>query len=154
MRILTVAILLTFIFCTVSVNGKPEPRASFSLELKGGEPCLLEKRVRILLDGEPANPDSPDPWDDHGRAQMLSLLTRGWWCDAYPASECALGTFSVDADGYLRVGQQRYLAAMLHHLSDGEKRAFDAVTRGQTLQTRIFRGDEDEAAGAPPATRE
>ena len=91
---------------------------------------------------------SGDGWNDHGQWKILGLMSQGWWCDAYPASECALGTFAVDADGYLRVGGQRYLAVMLHNLSEGEKRAFDAVAKGRELKTRVFGGDEDKAAGA------
>ena len=90
---------------------------------------------------------SGDGWNDHGQWKILKLMSQGWWCDAYPASECGLGTFTVDGDGYLRVGQQRYLAVMLHNLSAGEKRAFDAVVKGRALKTRIFGGDEDKAVG-------
>ena len=90
---------------------------------------------------------SGDGWNDHGQWKILKLMSQGWWCDAYPASECGLGTFTVDGDGYLRVGQQRYLAVMLHNLSAGEKRALDAVVKGRALKTRIFGGDEDKAVG-------
>jgi hypothetical protein len=88
---------------------------------------------------------SGDGWNDHGKWKILALMSQGWWCDAYPASECGLGTFTVDGDGYLRVGQQRYIAVMLHNLSAGERRAFDAVVKGRALKTRIFGGDEDKA---------
>ena len=88
---------------------------------------------------------SGDGWNDHGKWKILALMSQGWWCDAYPASECSLGTFSVDAEGYLRVGQQRYLAVMLHNLSTGEKDAFDAIVKGHTIKTRILGGDEDKA---------
>ena len=88
---------------------------------------------------------SGDGWNDHGQWKILKLMSQGWWCDAYPASECGLGTFAVDQDGYLRVGQQRYLAVMLHNLTAGERRAFDAVVKGHALKTRIFGGDEDKA---------
>ena len=87
-------------------------------------------------------------WNDHGEWKILALMSQGWWCDAYPASECGLGTLTVDGDGYLRVGQQRYLAVMLHNLSDGEKRAFDAIMNGRTLKTRIFGGNEGAAVRA------
>ena len=90
---------------------------------------------------------SGDGWNDHGQWKILKLMSQGWWCDAYPASECGLGTFTVDGDGYLRVGQQRYLAVMLHNLSTGEKGTFDAVVKGHALKTRIFGGDEDKAVG-------
>ena len=90
---------------------------------------------------------SGDGWNDHGQWKILKLMSQGWWCDAYPASECSLGTFTVDGEGYLRVGQQRYLAVMLHNLSADEKGAFDAVVKGQALKTRIFGGDEDKAVG-------
>ena len=90
---------------------------------------------------------SGDGWNDHGQWKILALMAQGWWCDAYPASECGLGTLTVDGDGYLRVGQQRYLAVMLHNLSAGERRAFDAVVKGHALKTRIFGGDEDKAVG-------
>ena len=90
---------------------------------------------------------SGDGWNDHGQWKILKLMSQGWWCDAYPASECGLGTFTVDGDGYLRVGQQRYLAVMLHNLSAGEKGAFDAIVKGHALKTRIFGGDEDKTVG-------
>ncbi len=91
---------------------------------------------------------SGDGWNDHGKRNILKLMAQGWWCDAYPASECGLGTFAVDGDGYLRVGSQRYLAVMLHNLSAGEKGAFDAAVKGCALKTRVFGGDEVEAVGA------
>ena len=90
---------------------------------------------------------SGDGWNDHGQWKILKLMSQGWWCDAYPASECGLCTFTVDGEGYLRVGRQRYLAVMLHHMSAGERRAFDAVVKGRALKTRIFGGDEDKAVG-------
>ena len=105
----------------------------------------VDSPVAFLFGHERLVDWSGDAWNDHGERQILGLLSQGWWCDAYPASECAIGTFSVDADGYLRVGQQRYLAAMLHNLSGGERRAFDAIVGGRTLKTRIFGGDEGDA---------
>ena len=84
-------------------------------------------------------------WNDHGRAHVFELLKRGWWCDAYPASEFALGTFTVDADGWLRVGQQRYLALATRHLRASEKAALDALVKGKALKTKLF-AVEDSAA--------
>lgn len=77
-------------------------------------------------------------WNDHGRAQVVSLLSKGWWGDAYPASEFANGTFSVDDEGWLCVGQQRYRAVALWHLRPSEKTAFDALLKGRVLKTKIF----------------
>ncbi|MBQ0031976.1 MAG: hypothetical protein KBT68_04150, partial [bacterium] len=46
--------------------------------------------------------DWTDPaFCDCGRAQIAALMTKGWWVDAFPASEFALGTFSVDGEGWI-----------------------------------------------------
>lgn len=140
-----------------------ESRVRKSLDLLAPGNVTAQSRVRLPSLISRAQVDSPvafvfgherlvdwsgDAWNDHGERQILGLLTQGWWCDAYPASECALGTFTVDADGYLRVGQQRYLAALLHNLSDGEKRAFEAIAGGRALKTRVFGGNEGDAVRA------
>ena len=137
-----------------------ERRKRLSLDLLAAENATAQSRVRLpnLISRAPV--DSPiafvfgheklmdwscDGWDDHGGRQMLSLLSQGWWCDAYPASEFALGTFAVDADGSVRVGRQRYAAVMLHNLNAEERRRFDAIAGRDGLKTRIFSGDESEA---------
>ncbi|MBR4611466.1 MAG: hypothetical protein IKO40_01990, partial [Kiritimatiellae bacterium] len=138
-------------------------RARLTLDLLAPGNVAAQSRVRLLNLISRAQADCPvafvfgherlmdwscDGWDDHGRRQLQALHAGGWWCDAYPASECASSTFSVDEDGWLRVGQQRYLAVMLHNLSDGERRAFDALVDGRPLKTRVFGGGEEEAVAA------
>ena len=53
---------------TVFINGQPAPGTALHLDLRAGEPVTLEKRVRVLLDGASADPDSGDPWEKHCRA--------------------------------------------------------------------------------------
>lgn len=86
-------------------------------------------------------------WKDYGADIIFSLQSRGWWSDLYPASECALGTFTVDAEGWVRVGRQRYTALVLYRLSAAERAAFDQVVQGGVLKTKIFeRGNADDVA--------
>ena len=84
-------------------------------------------------------------WADHGRMELFALLSRGWWGDAFPASEFALGTFKVDEEGWLCVGRQRYTALATHHLRPAEKTALDVLVKGKALKTKIF--DIKDAAG-------
>ena len=72
---------------------------------------------------------------------------RGWYVDAYPSSELAAGTFAVDADGFLRVGGQRYAALVLHRLGDGDAADFAKVVGTRTLKTRLFSWDSPACAG-------
>lgn len=79
-------------------------------------------------------------YSDWGKEIDHALGTAGYYCDAYPSSEIALGTFRVDDEGFVRVGQQRYRAVCLHHLSDADRAAWkDFVgTRGGKVKTRFF----------------
>ena len=84
-------------------------------------------------------------YGDWGEPIAHGLGGMGHYVDAYPASEIAAGTFSVDKDGYIRVGRQRYLAVSLYHLSDAERNLppdlrakWDEVTRSGRLATRLF----------------
>jgi len=87
-------------------------------------------------------------WDDYGYRHILALNEKGWWTDAYPASEFALGTFTVDADGYLRVGQQRYLALALHDLRTAERAALEKTIGGKVLRTKVFKASDTDAIAA------
>ena len=74
-----------------------------------------------------------------GKTLVNELGERGYYADAFPASEIAEGTFSVDPDGTLRVGGQRYLAVMLSNLSPSEHKAWDDFTAAAGLKaTRVF----------------
>ena len=138
-----------------------ESRVRLSTDLLAPDCVTAQSRVRLPSLVSRAPVDSPivfvfgheklvdwsgDGWNDHGKAQICDLLADGWWVDAYPASEFRIGTFSLDGDGYLRVGRQRYHAVMLHQLSDGERAAFDSVVKGRTLKTRVFGSDDIDAA--------
>ena len=136
-----------------------ERRVRLSLDLLDADCVVAQSRVRLpnLISRAPV--DSPvafifgherlvdwsgDGWNDHGKNVLLDLAADGWWCDAYPGSECMGGTFFVDADGYLRVGRQKYRAVMLHQLSASERVAFDAVVKGRPLKTLIFGSNESK----------
>ena len=75
---------------------------------------------------------------DWGEKIAHGLGGQGYYVDAYPASELDLGTFSVDGEGFLRVGKQRYLACSLYHLSEAERAKWESLTSGKELKTRIF----------------
>lgn len=53
---------------TVFIDGQPVPETRFLLNVKAGKPVTVEKRIRVLLDGEASGADSADPWEDHYRA--------------------------------------------------------------------------------------
>lgn len=140
-----------------------ESRVRGSLDLLAPDNLAAQTRVRLASLVTRAQMDSPVAfvfgheelvdWSapgfaNHGRAQLAALMAKGWWADAYPASEFALGTFSVDADGWLRVGQQRYRALALWQLRSAEKTALDALTAGKTLRTRLFDGAQTDALAA------
>ena len=52
----------------VFLNGQPVPEAVLHLDLRAGDSVTVEKRVRVLLDGEPAGSGRNDPWEEHCRA--------------------------------------------------------------------------------------
>lgn len=49
----------------VLINGEPVPGCSFTVPLRAGQPTMIEKRVRVLLDQESINAESDDPWQAH-----------------------------------------------------------------------------------------
>ena len=76
---------------------------------------------------------------DWGKDLSYGLGSRGYYTDAYPASEIAEETFSVDADGCLRVGCQRYPVVLLHHLSASERIRWEAFAKANKMgATRVF----------------
>ena len=52
---------------TVFINGQPVSGVRFLLDMKAGEPVTVEKRIRVLTDGDDPGADSADPWEDHYR---------------------------------------------------------------------------------------
>ena len=81
---------------------------------------------------------SGDSYKDWGEHIAHDLCERGYYADAYPSSEISAGTFSVDGDGYLRVGKQRYLACVLYHVDAVDREKWDALVNGRKLATRVF----------------
>ncbi len=81
---------------------------------------------------------SKDDFCNWGRPLLDGLGECGYYADAYPATELDAGTFRVDGEGFLRVGQQRYLACILHRLSDWERAKWNELVEGRDFKTRIF----------------
>ena len=52
---------------TVLISGEPVSESTLRLKLKTGEPVTVEKRVRVLFDGESANAVDTDPWEAHAK---------------------------------------------------------------------------------------
>ena len=140
-----------------------EGRVRISLDLFAPENVTAQARVRLPNLISRSQVESPvafvfgherlvdwsgTGFDDYGYPQLFALLSQGWWCDLFPASEFAVGAFAVDGDGWLHVGRQRYHAVVLHNLSEAERRAFDAIANGRSLKTRILGSDEGEAVQA------
>ena len=49
----------------VFINGGPAQGAQIHIDLRAGEPVTVEKRVRVLLDGEVPGSDVSNPWEEH-----------------------------------------------------------------------------------------
>ena len=81
-------------------------------------------------------------WGEHIAHGLGGL---GYYVDAFPASEIALGTISVDGEGHICVGGHRYEACVLYHLSDAERAAWCKVVDGRKLATRVFTDPAVEA---------
>lgn len=75
---------------------------------------------------------------DWGKGIAHGLGQLGYYADAYPASEIDACTFAVDDDGYIRVGRQRYSAAILYNLSVRENAVWKRFTEMHEVKTRVF----------------
>ena len=73
-----------------------------------------------------------------GEKLAYGLGHKGYYVDVFPASEIPDGTVTVDADGVLRVGKQRYRACVLWHLSDRELAQWEKLIGGRELATKVF----------------
>lgn len=90
-----------------------------------------------------------DPaFEDGGLKLAYALGKQGWYVDDYPSSELSAGTFTLGEDGYLRVGQQRYVALALHRLSAEDVAAFRRMLGGRACRTRLFAWDSPSLSGA------
>lgn len=88
-----------------------------------------------------------DPaYQDDGLALAYALGKQGRYVDEYPSSQFAEGTFSVDGDGYLKVGGQRYEALVLYRLSAADVADFAKVLSRCELKTPIFVWDTETKA--------
>lgn len=148
---------------SVAKYADPDERAYHSsADLLGDDAMRAEEIVRLLPLMTRAPIDCPvahvlgherlvdwlDPgFKDWGESIAYGLGGMGWYVDAYPASEIPDGTFSIDGDGFLRVGRQRYLACVLWHLSPNERAQWAELVAGRELKTRVFTDpDADEVA--------
>ncbi len=96
-------------------------------------------RVMNWLDGA---------YKDGGLPLAHALGECGYYTDQYPSSELPAGTFTVDGEGYLRVGRQRYEALVLYRLSMADAAAFASLVKGRKLKTRLYAYDSPVVAGA------
>lgn len=87
-------------------------------------------------------------YNDWGREIDHALGAKGYYCDSFPSTEIPLGTFCIDADGYVRVGRQRYAALVLHNVSDSDREAWRKIADGKKLATRVFDASSAEEVAA------
>ena len=87
---------------------------------------------------------------DGGLDLAYKLGGDGWYVESFPSSEFGLGTFSVDEEGFLQVGTQRYVALILHRLSADDLKAFQKLTKGRSVKTKVFSWDSPCAEGISP----
>ena len=86
-----------------------------------------------------------DAYGDWGADKVAALTSQGWLTDAYPSSE--LKNFTVDSEGWLRMGAQRYSAVVLYHPDNEDDRAFQACL-SRTTRTRCFRLDKQDGVAS------
>ena len=117
--------------------------------------CLLNLITRAQIDcptalvfGHRRVMNWLDPaFEDGGLALAHALADTGRFVDEYPSTEIAAGTLALDADGYLRVGQQRYTALVLHRLDGDDAAAFGRLIAGRAVKTALFSYDSPEMDG-------
>lgn len=144
--------------------GAREQALARTFDILRQDGALAQSRIRLanVLSGSVA--DSPvafvfghmnlmnwlkkDTYADWGGDKVAALTSQGWLTDAYPSTE--LKNFAVDAEGWLRMGAQRYHAVVLYHPDADDARAFDARLADVT-KTRVFRLAKDARADAVAA---
>ena len=114
-----------------------------------------QSRVRLLNLISRAQMDAPtalvfghartlnwlDPaFADAGLALAHALAGRGHAVDVFPSSE--LASFTVDPDGALRMGQQRYTALILHRVDADDIAAFTKLVNNRPFTTALFGWDQ------------
>ncbi len=87
---------------------------------------------------------------DWGGGLAADFWKAGYFADLFPSDEFSYGTFTVDADGYLRVGTQAYPVVVFTHLDADDVAAFRRLADGKALKTKVFAWD---ASGLPGATK-
>ena len=85
-----------------------------------------------------------ETYGDWGADKVAALTSQGWLTDAYPSSE--LKNFTVDTEGWLRMGAQRYSAVVLYHPDEEDDKAFESRLP-LVRQTRCFRLGKDDKVG-------
>lgn len=85
---------------------------------------------------------------DWGGGLAADFWKAGYFADLFPSDELGYGTFVVDGDGYLRVGSQAYPALVLTHLDTDDVAAFEKLTSGKALKTKVFVWDVPEIGTA------
>ncbi|HBL74764.1 MAG: hypothetical protein A2W90_15110 [Bacteroidetes bacterium GWF2_42_66] len=129
-------------------------RIDKTLELLRGELVLAESRVRMLNFISKSPLDCPvavvfghactmnwagPAYDDVGMDLVNALWKAGVPTDLIPTSEIESKSLQVDEEGWIRYGQQKYLAVILYH-PEFEKPStaafFDRAAKGKT---RLFR---------------
>ncbi len=81
------------------------------------------------------NPHRKDTYTDWGGRQIAMITRKGWLTDAYPSDE--LKNFTIDSEGYLTMGAQRYLALAVYH-PDPEDAALLEKLSPRITKTKIF----------------
>jgi hypothetical protein len=98
----------------------------------------LDCPVAVVFDHRHVMDWSGSSWGDCGKDLMYALWRKGYAVDAYPSDEFGEGTFAVDRDGFLRVGQQRYTALVLYRLAD-DAAEYTKFIAGREPRTKVFR---------------
>ncbi len=91
---------------------------------------------------------SSPAYRDWGAAVADGLHGKGWAVDAYPSTELQAGTFRVDAEGWLRVGHQRYRALVVKNLSERDLAGVRRMLGAKGVKTVLHVAADDAATVA------
>ena len=123
-------------------------------ELLRGELVLAESRIRLLNFISKSPLDCPvavifghactmnwagPSYDDVGMELANALWMEGIPTDLIPSNEVERKNLSIDKDGWIRYGQQKYSAVILYHPEFEKKTTADFFNKAANGKTQLFR---------------
>lgn len=114
-------------------------------EIERKTAAQLDSPVALVFGHFEAMDWSAPTYRDWGGAVADGLYGRGWAVDAYPSTQLEAGTFRVDAEGWLRVGHQRYRAVVAKNLSERDLAGLRKMLAAPGAKTKLHVAEDDAA---------